>query len=332
MEILENYIKQMVANKIIPGATYGIYQQGKWVNAQVGSSQLLPTALVLQENAIYDVASLTKVLVTTPLLLKLYEQKQIDILKPVHYYLPRFKYLEVTVKQLTTHQSGLAKNIPNYPIKTATDVENYMYDIPQDNTAGDTIHYSDANFLLLGAVIEAVTKQPIDRLFSEQITKPLAIENLLFNPKNKAKLECVPTELHTQRGLIKGDVHDHKAYCLGGIAAHAGLFANIEAIEKLINHLMGWNSPELLTDESRKLIQTVQGEDRVNKRSIGWDLRFNQAQQPIMYHTGFTGTFILINPMKTEAVIVLTNRIHPNRENQLFLTVRDKFIEAYCKR
>ncbi|EUJ35464.1 serine hydrolase domain-containing protein [Brochothrix campestris] len=328
---MHEMLTQMLERGIIPGATYGTYASGEWFNQQIGQAQIEPTRAAFTTPAYYDLASLTKVLVTTPLLLMLMEDGKIDLNDKVQQYLPRFKYAEVTVKHLLTHASGLAKNIPQYPMMKATAVLDYMYAVPQITAVGQ-IEYSDVNFLLLGELITTISAATMAHLYERKIAQPLGLKESGYCPNRMQQASCVPTELHPTRGLIKGIVHDHKAFCLDGMAAHAGLFATLEDIEILVSHLFGFASPFLLTDKSRQLLMTIQSQDESNQRALGWDLLLTKSAVPIMYHTGFTGTFILVNPTKAEAAVVLTNRIHPHRHNPTFLSERDQFIERYLNR
>lgn len=324
-------LTQMLKSGVIPGATYGTYTGGKWLNKQIGQAQIAPTPTAFTTPAYYDIASLTKVLVTTPLLLMLVEEGKLDLKDKVQQYLSRFKYAEVTVKHLLTHASGLAKNIPQYPMMDATAVIDYMYAVPQITTVGQ-IEYSDVNFLLLGELITTISAATMAHLYERKIAQPLGLKASGYCPNRMQQASCVPTELHPTRGLIQGVVHDHKAFCLNGEAAHAGLFATLEDVETLVSHLFGFANPPLLTDESRQLLMTIQAQDEAKQRALGWDLLLTKTAVPIMYHTGFTGTFILVNPTKAEAAVVLTNRIHPHRHNPTFLKERDQFVQQYLKR
>lgn len=328
---MQAMISQMLTKQIIPGATYGTYADGKWHNHQSGLSQIEPLEKGFTTPAYYDIASLTKVLVTTPLLLMLVEEGKLDLSNKVKQYLPRFQFDDVSVIDLLTHASGLAKNIPGYPMMTATAVSEYMYEVPQVTAVGQ-IEYSDVNFLLLGEIISAISATTIAHLYKQKIAESLGLTASGYCPDEAQQACCVPTELHPTRGLIKGIVHDHKAFCLGGVAAHAGLFATLEDVETLVSHVFGFASPALLTDQSRQLLMTVQAQQGLKQRALGWDILTTHKQTPIMYHTGFTGTFILVNPTKGEAAVVLTNRIHPHRDNPAFLYERDQFIERYLKR
>lgn len=313
---------------ITPGISYSLFSLESKYTHIGGLKQTNPTEIRLKQDELplYDIASLTKVIATTTRILQLAETGKLKLTDFVHTYLPKFRHPNVTISQLLTHTSGLSKNIPNYTIETPNDVKNYCYDTPLISKPGTMVTYADANFLLLGFIIEK-----LDGDFRKSIQKnlldPLNMQNTHFSPVSASK--AVPTEITSERGLIQGEVHDYKAWRYGGAAGHAGLFSTLTDLERFVHCLLIEKGKPLFKNASwQAAISNKQTIQSAKSRAFGWDLVTNNDHYA-SYHTGFTGPFIIIDFVNQTSLIVLTNRVHPTRQNPSFLKARDIIVQTF---
>ena len=156
------------------------------------------------------------------------------------------------------------------------------------------------NYLYLGWIIERIYNQPVQKVIAEQVLKPLNMPTATFNPH---PANCVPTEVQEKRGLIRGETHDPKGYILGESCGCAGLFASLKDLE-IFSH-----AP--------------------HSRSLGWKLFHAKDHHLLISHTGFTGTWMVLDRQTDQGFIVLTNRVHPSAKNQEFLAARDQLFAIY---
>jgi len=325
--VIENFLQSRVDIGDFPGGgfalinSYGIIDSG-----YVGFKSLEPEKIPNVGNEIYDVASLTKVVSTTSLVLKLIEQNLMELDTCVTKILPRFKHTKITVFDLMTHSSGLPADIRNAKeLKNSEQVENIIYEMDLIYPTGERIVYSDVGFILLGWMIEKITHTPLDQYAQNVLFEPLGMKDTGYHPDSE---RCAPTEQRIDgvfQGFLKGRVHDEKAFALQGVSGHAGLFSTpkdiglfIHAIltedKRLFNH-----STYGLLYEPQKDITDVSGNRIV--RALGWDkpLSGGTAGNDVDFintiaHTGFTGCNIWIDKARKLGFVLLSNGVHPKRE------------------
>ncbi|MBC2019906.1 beta-lactamase family protein [Listeria booriae] len=324
--MLDTLLKKMVTDGVVPGISYAVISPNRTKQHVIGMKQLTPEKLILEPEAVYDIASLTKVIATTTLILQHIEAGKIHLEDPVITFLPDFRYPEVTVLHLLTHSSGLAKNIPNYTIASREDVYRYCIETPQATPPGTDVTYADANFLLLGYILETLSGD-LETQVQTNVLAPLKMRASSFNPD--ATNTFVPTELHPERGLISGQVHDFKAWKMGGVAGHAGLFSNLPDLIRFTKGLLHEDGP-LLKPETIAALQQNYTPNLNRSRGLGWDL-VPAHDHFAIYHTGFTGTFLVIDLEQKTALIVLTNRVHPSRDNAEFLERREHIVNQFMQ-
>ena len=164
----------------------------------------------------------------------------------------------------------------------------------------------------------------------QEIILPAKLKETMFRPQ---ACDCVPTAFTEQGRLLQGIVHDPKARVLGKDCGSAGLFSNLEDLIKMTQAYLGLRHDVLpLKQDTLANLFQVETPKNVHPRSWGWDLRFDPVDlHPLIYHTGFTGTFILIDRLNQTAMIVLTNRIHPSGHNHVFLAMREKIVDIFLK-
>ncbi len=299
-------------------------------------------APLVEEDTIYDLASLTKVVATTTMAMIMVDEGRLDLDEKVQDYLPLFQgpgKEDVTVRQLLTHRSGLNWWAPLY--EDAEGSEEYLERIQAMELVyepGTDYMYSDLGIILLGEILQRVSGQPLEVFVQERIFGPLGMTDTLFAPGEDLLPRIAPTEFDAWRGrLIRGEVHDENAFALGGVAPHAGLFSTAGDLARFCQMLVNGGVLEhhrIVSRETVELFTRRAGSDD-SMRALGWDTKSPEKSSAGMFfsprsfgHTGFTGTSIWIDPDRELFVVLLTNRVHPTRENPLIREARPAVADA----
>lgn len=315
--------KQMVKDRLAPGVTAAWLHDGAFEVEVYGDATWQPAVTPLHAGMLYDLASLTKVIGTTTVFLQAVSEGRVRIDDRIQTFLPGFPHA-TTFRQALTHTSGLEGYIPHRDDLAPAALRQAL--ITQLKVTAECDHevvYRDVNLLLTGWALEEVYGAPIQTLIQRRVLAPLGLPAATFAPD---PARCVPTSYSKEAGLRRGVVHDPKAAILGVHSGSAGLFASLADLIVFSEYAFGrrrspaWPSAfaGILRDETTGGLG----------RSLGWDLRRDAAGRLWLYHTGYTGTFWLIQPALKQALIVLTNRVHPT-PNMAFLTARDKLIAAF---
>jgi CubicO group peptidase (beta-lactamase class C family) len=286
-------------------------------------------------------ASLTKVVALTSVMMQLVEAKRVDLGAPVQRYLPSWtgpNKEKVTVRHLLTHSSGLPAWRPVY--KEAMDTASAMrlvYDTPLDTLPGVRMVYSDLGAILLGEVVRAVTGERLDAYAAKHVFGPLRMRDTRYLPAASDSTRIAPTEVDPWRQRhLRGEVHDENAYALGGVSAHAGLFSSGSDVARLARAYLGGgilDGARLFSAATIRQFTTVQ-DSAFSNRALGWETPTgnNSAghlmRRPAFGHTGFTGTSIWIDPANDLFVVLLTNRVNPTRANTKITRVRQQLADA----
>ncbi|HIW89788.1 MAG TPA: beta-lactamase family protein [Candidatus Ligilactobacillus excrementipullorum] len=323
-----NLLHELVSKGIVPGVSYAMIHEGQLQTEVFGAKQTFPTIEKLTPSLLYDVASLTKVVCTTPLILKLVEEHKVGLEQPICQLLPRFSDPRVTVRHLLTHTSAITGYIPNRNQLNADELLTAIYEqLHVGDWLGEKVVYTDIGMILLGQIIEQIYQQPVQQVFAQEILAPLGLSESTFHPDQQ---ECVPTSYDQVRGLIKGEVHDPKAYVLGQHCASAGLFMTLNDVTKDVLWLLGERKPGvLLSEKTINSLFTDWTPNHQGQRSLGFDLLAAPEGHWCLYHTGYTGTFVVVDRVKQDGLAVLTNRVHPRQQNSQFLRARDELLQVY---
>ena len=342
---VDSLLRAAIADSAFPGAAVAI-GRGPAIVWLKGYGHFTYTSdQRVTPSSVFDLASLTKVVVTTTAAMQLYEAGKLDLDAPVVRYLPEFGQNgkdRVTIHQLLSHTAGLAPFHPFHRMGI-TSAEAVRQAILSDSLIyepGTQSRYSDLGMIVLGWVIERITGQPLDRYAEEHIFRPLGMRHTGFRPVGRPDTTVVPTEIDTvfRHRLIQGEVHDETAWILGGVAGHAGLFSTAEDLARfaymLVNEGRLGGRP-FLKPETIRLFTTPVDPERAGTRALGWDTRSREGYSsagrlfgPRSFgHTGFTGTSIWIDPDQQLFVILLTNRVYPTRENRKHLAVRARLAD-----
>lgn len=330
-------VDKWVAAKAFPGAVLAVGQHGRIIALKAfGRMSVAEGAPPMPADAIFDMASLTKVVATTSAAAILYDRGKLDLDAPVMRYLPEFAgtagHDRITVRHLLTHSSGLKPSGVFWSkAKDRQGILAQIYALPASDAPGTVYKYQDFNIILIGEIVARISGQPLDRFVRREVFGPLGMTDTGFNPRPSARI--VPTEQDDvlRHALVRGVVHDENAYLMGGVAGHAGLFSTARDLAKLAQmYLNGgtYRGKRLLRAGTVALFRSAQGIPTDSSRALGWDMPPGAgwagplASRHAIMHTGFTGTSIYIDPDRDAFVILLTNRVNPTRDNLLINQAR----------
>jgi CubicO group peptidase (beta-lactamase class C family) len=327
-------LKKAVDDRVIPGAVTIVGRHDKIVGKySVGHSIITDSIQYETEmNTIYDCASLTKVVVTLPLVLKLLEKGMLELSDPVSRYVPEFrnrKKSSLTIKHLLTHTSGL-KPFVNLLFEgwRSEEILQFIYSQTIEEQPGKRVIYSDIGFIILGEIVSKILDQPLDAVAKEYVFEPLGMTDSQFCPPKHLQKRIAATEFREDLGrYLWGEVHDERAYALGGVSGHAGLFSTAGDLARYA--LMWLNNGEfggthLLSPLAVKTALKNHTASLNGNRGLGWVLKDDSHDasgslfSPLSYgHTGFTGTSIWMDPDAELFVVLLTNRVHFGRDHSI---------------
>lgn len=300
-------IEEQIEAGIYPGASFAYFKDNQWTEIYVGHSDP-EHGLDTEAGLVYDLASVSKVVGVGTVLTFLWERGQLDIDRPVTDFLPESDYPDITIRQLLTHSTDLDPFIPNRDLLAASELKDAMFHL--NRRSQSAFLYSDVHFLLLGFILERIFNQDLDVILQEQVWNPWRMTETQFGPVELA----VPTV----RGVEAGLVHDPKARLLGRHAGSAGLFSTVKDLQIFLEHY-------LADDFARDLSQNFSTLDD-KERSLAWNLEGDWLD-----HTGYTGTFIMWNRQKQEAVIFLSNRTYEKDERAQWIIDRNQVMDLIRK-
>ncbi len=351
-----------VEEGVFPGGTLLVRQGAETLHESAhGSTSIMPAGQRVTFGTVYDLASLTKVLVVVPLIVDLIKRGVVELEDPVARLVPLFSGAgreKVTIEQLLEHSSGLAAWRAYFEEVAASGggkllgklagrdaVRSMLAAEELISKPGSQALYSDLGFMLLDWAIERVTGKTLDVLFSQRIAKPLALADLFFvDLKNKRKASMArrgrifaATERCPWRGrTLLGEVHDDNAYAMGGVSGHAGLFGTVRDVAKFAGvWLDTFHGTSSLFDE--QLVRRFSKRTRLSgsTRALGFDTPSEKDSQAgnllgrdSIGHTGFTGTSLWIDLRRELIVVLLTNRVHPRRDNDGIRRFRPRLHDA----
>ncbi|HVT02279.1 MAG TPA: serine hydrolase domain-containing protein [Thermoanaerobaculia bacterium] len=351
---VEVLLKAEIAKGSFPGASWAIGSSDRLIAmGAAGHAVIDPESIEASPETIYDVASLTKPLITTTLVLKAIEEGRIELDAPAVSYLEEFgkdqQKQSMTIRHLLTHSSGFEAWFPMY--SQGLGPESYLQTLasrPIEYPTGTKVIYSDLGFIALHLIIERMYGRPAEELVRGKIFGPLDLRKALFNPRAELKQDIAATEWGnaTERGmvasrnipftrfrdyLIWGEVNDGHSWYMGGYAGNAGLFATAEAVLRLARiYLRGGDGVLDKSLITTALKNYTAGSDE--NRGLGWQLRSANpahASAPLSSaafgHGGFTGTSVWVDPERDLVAVLLTNRIHPRSSGADMQAIRRAF-------
>ena len=325
----DEQINQAVKDGLIPGAVLLIGHDGKIVYRKAyGERALLPKTEPMTVDTIFDAASLTKVMATTPSIMKLFEQGRIRLDDPVTRYLPEFQegHSTITIRNLMTHFSGLRPDLDLKPAWSGyeTGIHRALIDKPE-HPPGVRFVYSDINFILLAEIVHRLSGKMLNDYARDNVFEPLGMRETTFLPPAALRPRIAPTEIDPATGQpLRGVVHDDTTRYMGGVAGQAGVFTTADDLAKFAQMMLDHgkaNGVRLFSPATiEKFASPESPADQPILRGLGWDIDSPYSSErgdlfPIgsYGHTGFTGTSLWIDPFSRTYVILLTNAVHPHR-------------------
>jgi CubicO group peptidase (beta-lactamase class C family) len=336
-EQLSAFLTQHLSAGEFPSAVYLIGERDQVIFAgALGHSVVEPYRIANKLDTIYDLASLTKPLITGMLCARRIELGELTLDSSVSHYLPEFERTDkqmVTVRELLTHTAGLPAWRPLYilaedePERAAGAIAS----LDLEYKPGTRVVYSDLGFIALGILLERMTGHRLADMARQEIFEPLELKQTFFNPEMALQTGIAACETgnayemsmcedgaykNSRQRLIWGEVHDGNAYFLGGAAGHAGLFSTAGEVFLLAQQFLA-ESSRLLKPDSCKLFRQNMTDGLEEARSLGWQLAATKdstagAELPpdSFGHNGFTGTSLWIDPEHRRVFVLLTNRTH----------------------
>jgi CubicO group peptidase (beta-lactamase class C family) len=347
--MLERFIHSQIDKKVFPGASILVADRGRIVlKRHFGGKAVWPVPEPLTADTLYDLASLTKPLVTAFLAVYLLEKKQWRLEDEVRRFFPAFP-LPVTLEQLLTHSSGLPPWHPFYLYRPLDDLAQIAA-LKNMAAPGTRVLYSDVGYILLRHLLEKTASLEFKKMAAAIIFQPLKLHDTFFLVPDKEKKRCAPTEIGNiyernmcrsghgaaaavfpwRTRLLQGEVHDANSFYSSGSAGNAGLFASARDVFTLSREFFP-ETATLLKVDSIRLFWQNRTPWSVLHRSLGFKLNSSRPasggsalSKLAVGHAGFTGTSLWLEPETQRQWIILSNRVHPRVKKINFDATRRK--------
>lgn len=339
LQALDVAIEQAIGEKRMPGAVLWLEHAGQTYSKSYGQRSVVPLQEPMTKDTIFDAASLTKVMATTPCIMLLVERGEVSLDAPVSKYIEEFRRdgkEAITVRQLMTHNSGLRAGLSPRPAGPSTAIQMACQEklaYPPDTK----FLYSDINFILLGEIVRRVTLRPLHEFARAEIYLPLKMMDTRYAPEEKLWPRIAPTQWEGTN-MLRGIVHDPTARRMDGIAGHAGVFTTAADAARYCRMMLNegeLDGVRLFKPETVRLMTRVHSPAEIEaRRGLGWDIdspygRRGDLFPPGSYgHTGFTGTALWIDPFSKTFWILLSNRVHPEGKGNVLALQRQ--ISTLC--
>lgn len=346
MGSVDRLVRQAIHDSVFPGAQLVIIRDNTIILQKCyGRLTYDPGSPLVDDSTLYDLASLTKVVATTPAVMKLCDEGLLGLDDTASALLPGLgpgARGGTTIRQLLLHRGGFPPFRKLWELAaTPTAAFDSAIATPLVASPGDTTIYSDLGMIALGRIVQRLARTTLDEFVREEFYKPLGMHLTFFNPPSALRSRAAPTELDTswRKTLVCGSVHDENAFLMGGVSGHAGLFSTAADLARYVAMLMNggvYRGVEYLSAGTvREFL-----EDRTpgQERWLGWDMKSEEGSSAGSLfstssygHTGFTGTSIWVDPDRRLAVILLTNRLYPTRANTRIIRFRPLLHDAIVR-
>jgi CubicO group peptidase (beta-lactamase class C family) len=335
LDRIDAAVQVAIGRKELPGAVVLVLHDNAVVyRKSFGQRSILPIATLMDPAVVFDMASLTKPIVTATALMLLLEEGKLGVKDRLAEHLPAFRRKEteeITLEHLLLHTSGFIADNPVADFRDGrAKAWERLHSLHPLTPPGTKFVYSDVGYMLLGEVVEKISGKSLDEFAQTRIFTPLGMKDSGYRPQGELKNRAAPTEQRDGKWL-QGEVHDPRANLLGGVAGHAGLFSTADDLaiyaRMLLNH--GKHDGRAFLQQATVELMTaprqVPGKKEPGLRTYGWDMftsysanRGEVFPKGISFgHTGFTGTSIWLNPQSRTAVIFLSNRVHPDGQGNV---------------
>ena len=328
MKWADQQIEKAIEAGKIPGAVLLVGRGDDIVYRKAyGNRVVEPQTAKMAADTIFDMASVSKVVGCATSIMLLVERGQVNLTDRVAEYIPEFGVNgkeDVTIEQLLLHRGGL---VPDNPLSDyeGTPAESLarVYALAPVYEPGARYKYSDVGYIVLGELVRIVDGRPLDQFAREEIFEPLGMTDTSYSPPASWRQRCAPTEKRGGEWIV-GEVHDPRAYALGGVAGHAGLFGTADDLSRWCRMILKGGTLDgkrVLSEMTvREMTRSRSLPDGTGCRGYGvgigshtWSARGNLFEEGTTFgHTGWTGTLFWIDPWHDCYVILLTNRVHPD--------------------
>jgi serine-type D-Ala-D-Ala carboxypeptidase len=333
---------EAIEKQAFPGATAAVTLRDELIALKaLGRFTYDPASQPVQVDAIFDLASVTKVVATTSMAMVLYERGLLDLEAPVLGVVPEFRGEDprrgqVTFRHLLAHSSGL----PAYEklflrANTRDELLKEAFSVPLRHGPGTSVEYSDIGFIVLGVALERIAGEGLDHFCQREIFGPLGMSHTAYNPPIAWKTSIPPTanDQTFRHRIIQAEVQDENASLMGGVAPHAGVFSSASDVAIFAHAMLNGGAP---ISRAQALALFIQRQDSPagTSRALGWDTPSVPSQSgkyfsPLSFgHLGYTGTSLWIDPERRISVTLLSNRTWPDCENKTISQIRPQFHDA----
>jgi len=331
-EPLKNLLTEALQDSAWPGGVLLAVKDGKIFFHEAFGHHTIEGKHQTRLDDIFDLASITKVIGTTSVVMKLVEEGKLDLDENVSNYLPTFRGIttdksSVTIRHLITHTSGLPPFKHYFKMRNGIDARiDSVLRTELEYTTGEKTIYSDVGLITLGKVVEKIVGESMDDYLNKTVFGQLKMASTMYNPSEELLYRVVPTEYSIEEGkYVHGHVHDENANSIGGVAGHAGLFSTAHDLAVFSQMMLNkgiYNGTRIFDEETIELFTKRANVVEGSSRCLGWDSPSGKASGGVYLssesfgHTGFTGTSLWIDPEDNIFVILLTNAVHPKRETK----------------
>ena len=337
-------IQAAIADRAFPAATIEIGRSTGplWTQAW-GRLGYTPDAMACTPETVFDLASLTKVIAVASLVMDAISHERLALDMKVASLIQTWTGPDragVTIRHLLEHASGLPAHVRLFEHASGrAQFERAIVESPLEYPPGTRSLYSDLGFMLLGFILADVNQAPLDAQFQAVRASWPGCESLTYRPSPGERVRIAPTEQDSWRGrLLQGEVHDENAAALGGVAGHAGLFGDVRSVGAFATLLLVTFHQRTSLGEPR-LLRRFATKSTVpdSSRALAWDtMKPTSSCGTLMSptsigHTGFTGTSLWIDHERDLYVALLTNRVHPTRENDAMIALRPQVHDAIVR-
>ena len=339
-------LRRAVGERAFPGGVLAVGHEGRSIVHAFGRTSYAAESARVTSDTIYDVASLTKAVVTTSAAMLLVENGVLQLDVPLAQYLPEWAESSqrtwrenTTLADLLRHSAGLPAHREYFrQAKGYHAIVRRALAEPLECAPGSRILYSDIGFILLGEILRRVTGEELDGFAQGKIFGPLGMKHSLFRPATKLRRLIAPTQYDGdwRKGQVRGEVDDANACAMGGVAGHAGLFSTAGDLAIFCQMMLNGGIYAHQRLFRRATIDRFTRRQKIGSdcRAFGWDVPTENSSSGRFFsdrsfgHTGFTGTSIWVDPEKSLFVVLLTNRVYPSPTNNKIRLVRPELHDA----
>lgn len=343
-----------LADGVFPGAVLRVSCKGSLVFEKAYGVTDLQNGKPVDAATVFDLASLTKPLATAPALMILVQQGRLSLESRIGELIPEFadnEKKDVTVWQLLCHMSGLADHKPYYQKladipdeKREEALRSMLLEEPLVDASGFRVVYSDIGYMILNWIIEVCSGKAIDDFIGQEIYGPLGLSDLYYIKKNESvvagRTYAATERCPWRKKTLIGEVHDDNAWVMGGRCAHAGLFGTAVAVSVLLDEFMAVYHGERESQVfQRSVLNRFLSEWENSRRTPGFDMPSDEGSssgscfsKTSVGHLGFTGTSFWLDLERKISVVLLTNRVHPSRDNVMIRAFRPMIHDVVMNR